>query len=153
MVIFVTDWEEIENKNNIIFGKKKTFIRGCSYRLGFADCPRGCPDIWQPVCGSDKVTYGNRCELNRVSDNPNQTLSFFLASQLCFVKIRVWKVSLRKLKVFINPDSRYHATGRKTCKKLWKNIFFVILFNPQKQRKYLYVRFKNIFYKIFNCSG
>ena len=109
------------------------------------------------------------------------------SNKIHFISCKKEKVSLRKLKVFINPDSRYHATGRKTCKKLWKNILFVILFNPQNReniwmldskifstkylivvasnwlfvilfnlqnrKKYLNVRFKNIFYKIFNCSG
>jgi hypothetical protein len=31
--------------------------------------PQGCPDVWQPVCGCDEVTYGNACEAEAVGMN------------------------------------------------------------------------------------
>ena len=74
--IFLTDGEEIEKKNMIIFGTKQIY-QSLLYNLGFADCPSECPDIWEPVCGSDGNTFGSRCELNRVSHNPIQTFAHF----------------------------------------------------------------------------
>lgn len=28
-------------------------------------CPKACAEIYKPVCGSDKVTYSNKCEMER----------------------------------------------------------------------------------------
>jgi len=51
-----------------------------------ADCPRGCPDIWQPVCGSGGNTFANRCELNRVacsSGSPIDILHEGICQEVC----------------------------------------------------------------------
>ncbi len=48
---------------------------GCVEAL-LDDCPAACVAIYDPVCGSDNKTYGNRCELDRQRclEGPSSTL-------------------------------------------------------------------------------
>ena len=42
----------------------------CDWADIFGVCtpiPNGCPDVWEPVCGCDGVTYANECEADRAA--------------------------------------------------------------------------------------
>ncbi|XP_060553942.1 PI-actitoxin-Avd5a-like [Ruditapes philippinarum] len=34
------------------------------FELFDSDCGEICPEVWEPVCGSDGITYGNACVFN-----------------------------------------------------------------------------------------
>lgn len=39
-----------------------------------ARCPRFCPEYYQPICGSDNITYENHCKLRKASCGARQLL-------------------------------------------------------------------------------
>ncbi|KAL3662488.1 hypothetical protein V7S43_012343 [Phytophthora oleae] len=40
-----------------------------------ANCPSACPEVYQPVCGSDGVTYSNKCFLNTADCNSSSGIT------------------------------------------------------------------------------
>ena len=46
-------------------------------------CPRGCPLSYDPVCGSDKKTYLNRCALNLDRCLTNGTVALAYKGKCC----------------------------------------------------------------------
>jgi len=64
---------DIENgceNNNSCSDSMFCFKENCDDPQGECKArPEACPDVWEPVCGCDAITYGNKCEAQYVGVN------------------------------------------------------------------------------------
>ena len=69
---------------------------------GECTCERACVETYSPVCGSDCLTYFNRCLMEQDACNENLSLTV-LHTGLCNGKIRSPSISLRRREVDLVP--------------------------------------------------
>lgn len=50
-------------------------LKRCLSNVQFKGCAKICPPDFEPVCGSDNLTYSNECFLDMENCNSNNTIS------------------------------------------------------------------------------
>jgi hypothetical protein len=64
-------------------------------------CPEGCPKVYDPVCGSDHLTYDNPCLLKLAAcQNPNLNLTQVTEGPCDTSKLQILMISIRYVHMY-----------------------------------------------------